>query len=60
MDRDVADWEVVYGDGQSRRKRAPNQGYEEVRLRALAKDREATTVLLKMAAAKTLLVKRKG
>jgi carbonic anhydrase/acetyltransferase-like protein (isoleucine patch superfamily) len=60
VDRDVADWEVVYGDGQQRRKRAQVQEYEEVRLRALEKDREGTMALLKAAVAKTLLAKRKG
>jgi carbonic anhydrase/acetyltransferase-like protein (isoleucine patch superfamily) len=60
VDRDVGDWEVVYGDGQSRRKRAPLQSYEDVRLRALEKDRDGTMALLKAAAAKALLVKRKG
>jgi carbonic anhydrase/acetyltransferase-like protein (isoleucine patch superfamily) len=60
VDRDVGNWEVVYGDGQSRRKRAPIQSYEDVRLRALEKDRDGTMALLKAAAAKALLVKRKG
>jgi carbonic anhydrase/acetyltransferase-like protein (isoleucine patch superfamily) len=60
VDRDVGDWEVVYGDGQNRRKRAPIQSYEDVRLRALEKDRDGTMALLKAAAAKALLVKRKG
>jgi carbonic anhydrase/acetyltransferase-like protein (isoleucine patch superfamily) len=60
VDRDVGDWEVVYGDGQSRRKRTPIQSYEDVRLRALEKDRDGTMALLKATAAKALLVKRKG
>jgi carbonic anhydrase/acetyltransferase-like protein (isoleucine patch superfamily) len=60
VDRDVADWETVYGDGQQKRKRAPMQDYEDVRLRALEKDREGTMALLKAAAAKALLAKRKG
>ena len=60
VDRDVDDWEVVYGDGQSRRKRAPIQSYEDVRLRALEKDRDGTMALLKATVAKALLVKRKG
>ena len=50
----------MYGDGQQRRKRAPMQDYEDVRLRALEKDREGTMALLKAAAAKALLAKRKG
>lgn len=61
VSRDVADWEVVLGDGQARRKRTPDQEYEDVRLRALERDREGTMAVLREAARKALAIgKRKG
>jgi dynactin-6 len=54
VDRDVADWEVVLGDGKQRRKRTPDPAYEDVRLRALERDREGTMGLLREAAKKAL------
>lgn len=60
VDRDVGDWEVVWGDGQMRRKRVRDERYENGRLKALARDREGTMGTLRLAAQKALVGKRKG
>ena len=57
--RSVGDWTVVWGDGQTRRMRAGVVDPENGRLKALEREREATTGLLKAAAAKATLAKRK-
>jgi carbonic anhydrase/acetyltransferase-like protein (isoleucine patch superfamily) len=61
VDRDVGEWEVVFGDGRQRRKRAGDPGKDEVekaRLKAMQVDRETTVVTLKNAA-KAGLVRKK-
>ncbi len=60
VDRSVGDWMVVWGDGQLRRMRTGAHELEEARLKALEREREATAGLLKAAAAKATLVKRRG
>ena len=58
--RDVSDRMVVWGDGQRIRRRVVDDGFENGRLRALRTEREATINLLKVAAAKASLGKRRG
>ena len=61
VDRDVRDWEVVYGDGQMRRKRhrAEGEAYETSRLRSLDKEREGTVATLRMTAVRGAMAKKK-
>jgi carbonic anhydrase/acetyltransferase-like protein (isoleucine patch superfamily) len=60
VDRSVSDWTVVWGDGQRRRMRTGVDDPENGRLKALEIEREATAGLLKAAAAKATLGKRRG
>jgi carbonic anhydrase/acetyltransferase-like protein (isoleucine patch superfamily) len=60
VDRSVRDWTVVWGDGQRRRLRTGAIDPENGRLKALEIEREATAGLLKAAAAKATLGKRRG
>lgn len=59
VDRSLRAWLVVYGDGQTRRMRTAAEIPEEGRLRALEREREATAMILKAAAAKATLGKRR-
>lgn len=60
IDRTIGDWVVVMGDGQIRRMRMSSVDPENGRLRAVEVEREATVGLLKAAAAKATLGKRRG
>jgi dynactin 6 len=60
VDRSVRDWTVVWGHGQRRRMRTGVIDPENGRLKALEIEREATAALLKAAAAKATLGKRRG
>lgn len=60
VDRSVREWTVVWGDGQRRRIRTGVADPENGRLKALEIEREATAGLLKAAAAKATLGKRRG
>ena len=63
VERDVADWEIVWGGGMRRRKRVQSQEYEDVRLKALGRDREVSVGLLRAAqqrAAQAVGARRKG
>ncbi len=60
VDRSVANWAVVWGDGRQRRIRIGADEPERGRLKALEREREATVGLLKAAAAKATLGKRRG
>lgn len=60
VDRSVPDWIVILGGGQVRRLRQGAEGPEEGRLNGLQKEREAMVNLLKTAAAKATLGKRRG
>jgi carbonic anhydrase/acetyltransferase-like protein (isoleucine patch superfamily) len=60
VDRSVGDWVVMWGDGQTRRTRTGAVEPEDGRLRALERERDGTARLLKSAAAKATLGKRRG
>ena len=62
VERDVRDWEVVLGDGEVmiRRKRVEVQEYEDVRLKALGRDREGMVGLLRAAQRRALVGRKKG
>ena len=60
VDRSVRDWTVLWGDGQTRRLRTGAVDPEDGRLKALDIDRESTAGLLKSAAAKATLGKRRA
>lgn len=60
VDRSVRDWTVVWGNGQTRRLRTGAVDPEDGRLKALGIDRASTAALLKTAAAKATLGKRKA
>jgi acetyltransferase-like isoleucine patch superfamily enzyme len=70
VDRDVEDWAVVYGNGnvKRRRKQPPSSTdaeaehadiVETMRLKAMDKEREGTTAILKMAARVATMAKKK-
>jgi carbonic anhydrase/acetyltransferase-like protein (isoleucine patch superfamily) len=60
VDRSVGDWAVVWGEWQQRRIRIGAAEPEGGRLKALEREREATVGLLRVAAAKATLGKRRG
>lgn len=60
VDRDVGEWVVVWGDGEARRMRKGAEVPEMGRLKALEREREATVGLLRAAAARATLGKRRG
>jgi UDP-3-O-[3-hydroxymyristoyl] glucosamine N-acyltransferase len=60
VDRSVGNWVVIWGDGQISRTRAGAEQPENGRLKALEREREAVSALLKAAAAKAMLGKRRG
>lgn len=60
VDRSVRDWMAVWGDGQTRRLRTGAVDPEDGRIKALRIDRESTAGLLKTAAAKATLGKRRA
>ena len=53
----LRDWEVAFGGIHQRRSRKPLERVEQARLMAMQKDREATTLILKMSARAPLLKK---
>jgi carbonic anhydrase/acetyltransferase-like protein (isoleucine patch superfamily) len=60
VDRSIRDWAVVWGDGHTRRTRTAAEAPENGRLKALERERDATALLLKAAAAKATLGRRRG
>ncbi|KAK7894794.1 hypothetical protein LTR67_005533 [Exophiala xenobiotica] len=70
VDRDVEDWAVVYGNGNVKRQRKQPRSstdveaehaevVETMRLKAMDKEREGTTAILKMAARVATMAKKK-
>ncbi|KIW78630.1 hypothetical protein Z517_08468 [Fonsecaea pedrosoi CBS 271.37] len=66
VDRDVADWTVVYGNGNIKRQRKTQSAEEDqtelvemLRLKAMDKEREGTVALLRAAARVASLAKKK-
>lgn len=70
VDRDVEDWAVIYGNGNVKRRRKQPRSItdaeaehadlvETTRLKAMDKEREGTTAILKMAARVATMAKKK-
>jgi len=57
--RNVPDWTVVFGDGNQRRMRVDAEVTEKLRLNTMDRGREATTAILRHAAAKAQMAPRK-
>lgn len=60
VDRDVGEWVVVWGDGQARRTRKGQEVPEMGRLKGLEREREVTVGLLRTAAARATLGRKRG
>ncbi|KIW24269.1 uncharacterized protein PV07_09996 [Cladophialophora immunda] len=66
VDRDVADWTVIYGNGDMKRRRKTRSAEEDqtelvemLRLKAMDKEREGTVTLLRAATRMASLAKKK-